>query len=101
MDCSCCEPIERENDQRANLSTKRDIHPFGDDIVDEGMQQPVGEAPPAPPPPPEMPEDLDGNWARPERLESERFLNLRHRQRMSESTIGLHICLSQTGASTA
>ena len=67
MDCSqCCEDPLNASEMDDSPPEESVIHPFGDHVMEHDEDVPeLAEG--AVPPPPDMPEDLDGNWVRPQR----------------------------------
>ena len=73
MDCDqCCEEPVEDDDKSDDNSDRPAVSPFGDHMMDQQEEEP-DHAEDVDQPPPALPEDLDGNWARPQR---ERILAL-------------------------
>ena len=67
MDCDqCCEESAEDDDKSDDNSDRPAVSPFGDHVMDQQEEEP-DHAEDVDQPPPALPEDLDGNWARPRR----------------------------------
>ena len=67
MDCDqCCEESAEDDAKSDDNSDRPAVSPFGDHMMDQQEEEP-DHAEDVDQPPPALPEDLDGNWARPQR----------------------------------